>query len=272
MLCWVLLLASCLPASPDLAANASLVTASATPSATQSPTQTPSPTRTAIFTPTSTPTSTSTATQTPKPTHTPTATSTNTPTPTATPTHTLTPAPTSTPTPFHATVLLQPMDHQWQNTGNNCGPTSTAIVLSYYGHQVTQQKVNERIPGGSLLPCDIVYYMPDYQLMARLYYSSSDDTNDPIRQLLDNGIPVVINQWYASDTRFRHYRVVYGYDDDSGDFTTSDPLEGPLHRISYDTFAALSSPANFIPVYPPEIDPVVQSLMETWQASELPCD
>jgi hypothetical protein len=144
-----------------------------------------------------------------------------------------------------------------------------AITLSYYGHQLTQPEVNEQIPAGSLLPCDIVAYMPQYQLMARLYYAPP--ANEPVRQLLNNHIPVIFNQWYSTDTRFRHYRVIQGYDDEAGEFIASDPLRGPYFRIDYETFTALSDPGNFIPVYLPEQDALVQSLMETLGAKELSC-
>ncbi len=105
--------------------------------------------------------------------------------------------------------------------------------------------------------------------MARLYFSPP--ANEPLRHLLDNGIPVVFNQWYAVETRFRHYRVIHGYDDETSEFIASDPLQGPYYRIANETFAALSDPGNFIPVYLPELDPLVQSLMADLGAKELSC-
>lgn len=160
------------------------------------------------------------------------------------------------------------MNHQQQSL-NNCGPASTAILLGYYGHWITQQKVNEQIPAGSLTPCDIVLYVPQYQLMARLYYSPP--ANEPVRQLLDHRIPVIANQWLSTDRSMRHYRVIRGYDDVTGEFISDDPLRGPYFRIYYDTFTTLSDPGNLIPVYPPEMDPLVQSLMGASGASEIPC-
>lgn len=230
------------------------------------PTSTSLSTRRPDRTATPTPTQTATSTRTAAPTHTSTCTATLTQTPT--PTNTPTPIPPDTPTPVSATVLLGPMNHHWQ-TRNNCGPASVAITLGYFGHWVTQQKVNEQVPAGSLSPCDIVLYMPQYQLMARLYFSPP--TSEAIRQLLDNGIPVIINQRLSSDSCMRHYRVIHGYDDTSSEFITDDPLLGPYFRIDYDTFNALSNPGNFIPVYPPEKDPLVQSLMGTFGAGEFSC-
>ena len=220
-------------AMPTLVPTATLSPTPAPPTSTPTITPIPpSPTVTPTLpTPTNTPLPTGTPTETPKPTD----------TPTPTPTYTPTPAPTDTPTPVRATVLLEPMNYQWQ-TANNCGPASVAITLAYYGHWVTQHKVNEQIPAGSLTPCDIVLYMPQHQLMARLYYSPP--ANEPVRALLDNRIPVIFNQWLATDSRLRHYRVIRGYDDVSREFISDDPLKGPYFRIPYDTFALLSDPGH----------------------------
>ena len=160
------------------------------------------------------------------------------------------------------------MNYQRQTT-NNCGPASVAILLGYYGHWVTQQEVNEQIPAGSLSPCDIVLYVSQYQLTARLYYSPPG--SEPVRQLLDSHIPVIFNQWLSADSDIRHYRVIRGYDDVTSEFISDDPLRGAYFRIPYDTFTTLSDPGNFIPVYPPETDPLVQSLMGALGVREIPC-
>jgi len=191
---------------------------------------------------------------------------TNTPAPTDTPTPTSTATPTATPTPLPSSALLGPTNYQAQSY-NNCGPASIAIVLGYYDHWVTQYTVNEQVsPGPS--PCDIADHMPQYNLMARAY--RSPPSRDPIRLLLANGIPVIANQQLEPGSDVGHYRVVLGYDDAVGEFITDDPLrsKGPGLRIAYDTFVSLSSPGAFIP-YPPEMDPLVQSLMEELNVREI---
>lgn len=223
-----------------------------TSAACAAPTPTLSPT--ATFEPTATPT------QTPAPTETPTPTPTNTPTPTSTYT------PTPTPTPPPSSVLLEPMNYQPQ-TFNNCGPASIAILLGYYDHWITQHTVNEQVsPGPS--PCDIVDYMPQYQLKARAYRSSSP--RDPVRHLLANGIPVIIGQLLSVDSDIGHYRVIKGYDDVTQEFISDDPLQsqGPDLHIPYATFARLST-NSIIPVYPPEMDPLVRSLMREFRTREI---
>ena len=184
------------------------------------------------------------------------------PTPTPRPTATATPQPSPTPrltrTPLPEAVLLEPTDFQWQSF-NNCGPASLATVLAYYDHWITQEKVNEQVdPGPSA--CDIRDYVAQYGLMARAYEFSS--SVEPVRRLLANHIPVIAGQRLSRQRDIGHYRVIRGYDDGQREFITDDPLLGPDYRIVYKTFAMLSRSGAFIPIYPPALDPLVQSLMK----------
>ncbi|HEY71783.1 MAG: hypothetical protein DRJ03_14705 [Chloroflexi bacterium] len=203
---------------------------------------------------------------------------------TATPTDTpVPPTPTYTPTPMPIpaslqykgkrsdslpeAILLEPMNYR-QQTANNCGPASTAIVLGYYDLWITQQEINEHVPPGCL-SCDIVNYLPRHQLMARAY--TSPPTLDPARQLLANGIPIIAKQTLTPDINALHFRVIRGYDNTFGAFISDDPLQGSSMTIAYDTFAELSDPGILIPVYPPEKDPLVRYLMDDLGMSEHTC-
>jgi uncharacterized protein len=186
------------------------------------------------------------------------------PTPTPAP-PTSTPLPTSTPTPPPPSALLEPMNYQPQ-TYNNCGPCSIAILLGYYDHWITQQDVNERVaPGPSL--CQIAGYMSYYQLKGRAYTILSP-TNG-VRYLLANGIPVIASQRLSLDEPIGHYRVVKGYEDETQEFITDDPLQrmGPDYRISYGTFDDLSY--AFVLVYPPDKDLLVRLLMRDIRSFEI---
>jgi ABC-type bacteriocin/lantibiotic exporter with double-glycine peptidase domain len=164
-------------------------------------------------------------------------------------------------------VLLEPMNYQAQ-TWNNCGPASIAIVLGYYDHWITQRRVNEQVPPGPS-PCDIADYVTQYDLMARPY--ESPPSVGPIRLLLANGIPVIANQLLESGSDIGHYRVVKGYDDASREFITDDPLQrkGPEFQLAYDVCARLSNHGAFVPIYPPEKDSLVRSLMKELRVREI---
>jgi ABC-type bacteriocin/lantibiotic exporter with double-glycine peptidase domain len=158
------------------------------------------------------------------------------------------------------------MNYQWQ-THNNCGPASIAIVLGYYDHWITQHDVNEQVSAGPSV-CDIVDYMPQYDLMARAY--AAPPSIDPIRALLANQIPVIVAQRLSYRSNIGHYRVVKGYDDTTREFITDDPLRemGTDHIIHYAVFGRLDTGA-FVPVYPPEMDDLVESMMAEWHLREI---
>lgn len=199
------------------------------------------------------------------PTITPTPTST--PLPTNTPTPTLIPTPTVTPTPPPSSVLLETMNYQPQ-TYNNCGPCSIAIILGHYDHWITQYQVNEQVAAGPSV-CDIADHVSQYGLQARAY--ECPPSRDPVRLLLANGIPVIANQLLEIGSDIGHYRVVKGYDDVAQEFISDDPLQskGPDYHISYSIFTGLSRHGAIIPVYPPEMDLLVQSLMREMGAREI---
>ncbi len=200
---------------------------------------------------------------------------TSTPMPTVTPTPTPTPTPRPTPTPLPDNVLLGPMNYQPQ-TYNNCGPCSIAILLGYYDHWITQHEVNEYVAAGPAL-CDFVDYVPQYQLMARVYQPpASRDQNLllAVRRLLANRVPVIVIQRLEPDSTIGHYRVIRGYDDVTETFISDDPLQskGPEYHIPYAVFDEISDPGGVIPIYPPRIDGLVQSLMGETDMWEILCN
>jgi ABC-type bacteriocin/lantibiotic exporter with double-glycine peptidase domain len=167
------------------------------------------------------------------------------------------------------------MNYQPQ-TYNNCGPCSIAILLGYYDHWITQREVNEYVSAGPAL-CDFADYVPQYQLMARVYQPPpSRDQNLllAVRQLLANRIPVIVIQRLEPDSNIGHYRVIRGYDDLTEEFISDDPLQskGPEYRISYDVFDEISEPGGVIPIYPPRMDELVQSLMGESDMWEILCN
>ena len=158
------------------------------------------------------------------------------------------------------------MNYQRQGF-NNCGPTSVAILLGYYGHQVTQHDVNQEIPAGSLANLDA--YLVQYELMTRAYRTSP--SRDAVRLLLAQHVPVIANQWLTrEDKEIRHYRVIRGYDDATQEFIVDDPLLGADMHITYADFIWLSSPGHILPIYPPELDPLVRTLMSELHMREAP--
>lgn len=183
---------------------------------------------------------------------------TNPPTPA---TKTVTPEPTSppTPTPLPESILLGPMNYQEQVSSSSAN-TSVAILLGYYDHWVNQEEVDDHLTpiNGGMVWCDFAQYATQYRLMIRPYAPPS---RDPIRVLLANHIPVIVGLQVSPTSNEIYFRVFRGYDDASREFISDDPQHGPETRITYGTFLRLSERGVFIPVYPEEMDPLVESLM-----------
>jgi hypothetical protein len=197
----------------------------------------------------------------------PSPTATTTPTPAATPTPTPIPP---TPTPLPAQTLLGPMNWQPQ-TYNNCLHCSTAIVLGYYDHWISQFDVNAQVHGGHY-QCQIAAFLRQYQLTARIV---GPPTREVLRRLLANGIPSLVLQMISPDWLTAHYRVLRGHDDEAATFIFDDPLQrlGAEYRIDYATYEELLRPfSHFIVVYPPEQEELVASLLHDLDLAETRCD
>jgi len=213
------------------------------------PTLSPLPTATFTATPTGPPTSTSTPT----------------------PTSTLTPAPSPTPTvavtPLREQTTLSPMSFEWQKL-NNCGPTSLAMVLSYYGLEHTQFEIAPVIKGRyedkHVNPEEMVAYLTDAGLEAKVQVNGNEET---LKTLLSNGIPVIIQHLFiAPDGKsVCHYRVVKGYDQAA--FIVNDSYLGPDLRFTFDFFDERWRVFNrrYIPIYSTEQEAVVKTILgEDW--------
>jgi 7,8-dihydropterin-6-yl-methyl-4-(beta-D-ribofuranosyl)aminobenzene 5'-phosphate synthase len=202
--------------------------------------------------------------------------------PTAIPTMVPTPVPIATPTPLPSSILLEPMNHQVQSL-NNCGPASVAILLGYFDHQINQGVINDQ--GLLQFPsvCSISEYIADNygryvdarnhygddpSLIAWIYHIPvyrNVDTTLPIRLLLANGVPVIVFQKLSENSDIAHYRVIHGFDDNSGEFIADDPLLGADYHIPYDTFVDLfyrwSGSRPIVAIFPVEKQSTVGSLM-----------
>jgi tetratricopeptide (TPR) repeat protein len=176
--------------------------------------------------PTIAPTSTHTAT--------PSSASTQATTATLSPTETSAPTLTPTPTPL-ASVLLQGLLHERQGW-NNCGPTTLAMAMSYWGREETQVDI---APICKPDPEDKhvgIHQMEHYarnlglDTVIRVGGTLSD-----LKVLLNAGYPVIIESWYVRDARDQlgHYRLVIGYDDEQGRFSLYDSLYDPPTYMSY---------------------------------------
>ncbi|MDQ4074663.1 MAG: C39 family peptidase [Chloroflexota bacterium] len=234
--------------------------------ATLAPTFTPPPTDTPVPTATLAPTETLEPTASPEPT----ATATLPPTATAEPSPTVEPTPEVAIAAVAAQVELPGIFHEWQRL-NNCGPVSTAMALSFYGSQLTQYDIAPVVKGGptdtNASPHELSRFIQEQGFAAPVRVNGDLDT---LRALLSNNIPVIVEQWLErpDDELTAHYRVVRGYDMESGVFIVNDSYTGPSVRYSEGDFDRWWRAFHrlYIPVYRAEQEPLVRAIVgeERW--------
>ncbi|MER2598600.1 MAG: C39 family peptidase [Caldilineales bacterium] len=171
--------------------------------------------------------------------------------PTATPTTTPTVTPTPTATPVsdssNGFVYLSGVRHDWQKW-NNCGPTTLAMNLSYFGSTVTQKQVADALKpfwdDKNVSPAQMAAFAQGQGFHALMRVNGSSER---LQRLINAGIPVLIETWMNYEGGMGHYRLVVGFDDVNrkwlvyDSFVTeglisADPYSGIL--ISYDTLLA----------------------------------
>lgn len=177
------------------------------------------------------PSPTSTSTPIPSPTHLPSPTATATPLPpTSTPLPTRTP--TATPPPR---LVLTGLRHEHQGW-NNCGPTTLAMALSYWGRDETQYDIAPLLKPDpedkNVSLWEMEAYTRGLGLGALVRVGG---TLERLKELIRVGLPVIVETWYVRDARDQlgHYRLIIGYDDAREEFVTYDSLHGPDVTIGY---------------------------------------
>ncbi len=192
---------------------------------------------------------------------------------TATPTVTPTPTQPATPLPPTSTVALQPtvervkltgLIHQWQ-TWNNCGPATVTMNLSYFGRTETQAEaalfLKPNRDDKNVSPEELAAYARTTGMEAIVRWGGSMAL---VKQLLSHNLPVLAETWLIHDgDGMGHYRLLTGYDDTTGQFSTFDSLSGPDFKVSYDQFDADWRVFNrlYLVVYPPEQAKLVAALI-----------
>lgn len=184
------------------------------------------------------------------------------PSATSSPTHTTasdptsTPQPTATPIPtLPARVLLENGRHERQGW-NNCGPTTLAMALSFWGSEATQSDIAPLLKPDPEDKHVGIEQMADYAASAGLQATTrSGGTLEGLKRFLHAGIPVIIESWYVRDAQDQmgHYRLVVGYDEATQLFDLYDSLYDPPTTMTYDELYELWRVFNwtYLVVAPP---------------------
>ena len=144
--------------------------------------------------------------------------------------------PTTQPTPTPPIrFTLTGLRHEHQGW-NNCGPTTLAMALSYWGRSETQYDVAPVLKPDpedkNVSPWEMEAYTRGLGLGAIVRVGG---TLDRLKSLVRAGFPVIVETWYVRDAhdQLGHYRLIIGYDDAAQEFLTYDSLHGPDVTIGY---------------------------------------
>ncbi len=182
--------------------------------------------------------------------------------PSPTPASSATPAPTETPNPTPTAtppapdrVFLEGGRHERQGW-NNCGPTTLAMALSFWGIDDRQTDIAPLLKPDPEDKHVGIYQMADYAERRGLRtIVRSGGTLDGLKRLLHAGFPVIVRTWYVRDARDQlgHYRLVIGYDDATQTFDLFDSLYDPPTTMAYDELYELWRVFNwsYLVVAPP---------------------
>ncbi len=164
-------------------------------------------------------------------------------------------------------VVIPSVPHYYQTTGYWCGPASLEMVFDFYGPDIPQLEIADVARSNSSYGT----FASDLRRathFSKLSTSVGDKmagnitgyTNRPIGygafkahlpnvnslvNLIDNGFPIVVLQWFNTEYTSGHFRVVIGYVKDGGSINsiiTHDPWStpgGPNYHIGYSTFVNL---------------------------------
>lgn len=147
--------------------------------------------------------------------------------------------------------LLQNSYHIFQ-TFNNCGPASLSMALSYYGLNVSQQKLGRQLrpwqnPQGinddkSVTLDEMAEKSKEYGFIP---YHRPNGNAETIKFFLANDMPVITRTTTKENEDIGHYRIVKGYDDTTGEFIQDDSLQGKNLKFSYDAFNKIWKKFNY---------------------------
>lgn len=166
-------------------------------------------------------------------------------------------------------ALLENPKHIYQSF-NNCGPATLSMMLSWYGQNVSQTELGDKMrpyqnPEGDNDDKTIFTY--EFVDWAKNYsFESIGRINGDIELLktfTTNGIPVVVKTWLKVDEDIGHFRIVRGFDEEKKVIIQDDSYDGPNKKISYFDFLSMWQPFNYayIIVYTADQEELVSAII-----------
>lgn len=168
------------------------------------------------------------------------------------------PTPTVTLMPVPKSIQLDGFRHEYQ-TWNNCGPTTLAMALSYWGWKGDQRPIAAFTKPNSRDKNVMPYELADYagqETEFEVVYRVGGEV-ELLKRFLAAGFPIMIEKGFEGrdfDGWMGHYVLVTGYNDTSQQFTLQDSYYGPNQIMDYKDLESYWRAFNFtyLAVYPAE--------------------
>ena len=161
-----------------------------------------------------------------------------------------------------ARVVLE-MPHEYQRL-NNCAPTTTSMVMRFYGLQVVQadlaalqKPIREDV---NVTAEEVAASIQELGLEA---YVGHNGTPELMIRLLAAGFPIITEEWIDHDGGMGHFRAIRGYDREQQQILYNDSFYGPGLWRSYDNFMKAWEPYNnkFVLPYAKEDEALVSAII-----------
>lgn len=148
------------------------------------------------------------------------------------------PSPTAAPTlaPVPAQASLGGFRFEYQAI-NNCGPTTLAMALSFWGWEGNQNDIAALIRPVSrdknVRWDELIYYVQTQAGWLDALFRVGGSV-EGVQRLIANGYPVIIATGYTVKQGWvGHYLLLSGYDDETQTFTLQDATGGPDRVVPY---------------------------------------
>ena len=127
-------------------------------------------------------------------------------------------------------------------TWNNCGPANLALVMNYWGWKGNQFDIEKTVRPNPNDPHVSIEELAEFARSAGFGVHSLDDAKMiDLKSAMTLGTPVIVPTWHvdSKEEQMGHYRILYGYDDETELIFIRDTLEGPYTHLTYEDFQCL---------------------------------
>lgn len=144
-------------------------------------------------------------------------------------------------TPVEESYYISGVPYVQQTLGKYwCLPASGTMVFNYYGINVTQQQVADKVINENT-GLGSTKKLREYAKELGFEAEFRNLTLEWVKKVLQQDVPIIIAQDFSLINPNSHSRVVIGYDNEKQELITHDPVLGENYIISYSEAIALNT-------------------------------